>query len=194
MKRRRPPKKIPIQPKEHDEELAVLASVLDEHRLDNNAEGWFKVPWRNGWNAVGLATTTWDSIEDGQSSDNEYATFRFLSDVISSRQLQGSYEVANLLLDRAHHKLLYAGLRCLQVLASNSHGGGEVYNTILRLAFDAEQPSLLFEHHVLHWRCLDALGVEPTLNGDKFDRQRRAFFIAWKRGLYHSAYSIKPCK
>src|SRR5215813_6878381 len=50
-------KRAPRRPQaaDHDGELAELASVIAEYSLDNNAEGWFKPAWRDGWNAVELA-------------------------------------------------------------------------------------------------------------------------------------------
>jgi len=89
--------------------------------------------------------------------------------------------------------LTMAALRCLQVTISNSSGGGEAYNVILMRAL-TELPVNLVEAHVLEWRCYDAIGTTAFLQGDLYDRRRRAFKIAWERGLFLAAYAIMPTR
>lgn len=84
-----------------------------------------------------------------------------------------------------------AALRCLQALVAKSDGGGEVYNAILIGPFSTVLPEDV-HNLVLEYRCRDSIGTTAELQNDANDRQRRAFSIAWKRGLYHAAYSLPP--
>lgn len=173
--RRPPPKQMPI-----DDELSELASVIAEHQLDNNAAGWFKMPWRDGWNATELAARAAES-PDG-----------WLSDVCRMRATgQDIYWQAQ---DRLStvitpSPMMRAGLRCLQLMLARSDGGGEVYNAVLIGPFSTLLPENVADL-VLEYRCRDSIGVSPNLLGDGNDRLRRAFSIAWKRGLYAAAYSL----
>jgi hypothetical protein len=106
---------------------------------------------------------------------------------------QDSYWIADELLstELTPDRMLRASLRCLQVLIANSDGGGMVYNSILLGPFSGLTPSTVADT-VLQYRCRDSIGVFPMLQGDGNDRLRRAFSIAWKRGLYMAAYSLPP--
>jgi hypothetical protein len=196
--RRRKRRKLPdLNKPTPDEDLHELASVLDEHRLDQNAAGWFKVPWRDGWCAVRLAVGCFDSTFDHYSSEREGDICKFLKLQIVKHECtaEGYWTAAEYLngVDTDNvSPFLLAALRCLQVLISNSSGGGEVYNVILSLAFGRVAPDHLFEEIVLEHRCRDALGTTSIPQNDKNDRVRRAFSIAWRRGLYLAAYSLKP--
>lgn len=185
-KPRKAKKRSSIRPKVEDHELAELASVLAEYTLDNNAGGWFRPPWRDGWNAVKLATTACE--------DNGELELAFLRGACT-RALQPNsneiYEIAGDYWATAADKMLRAALRCLQVLIAKSDGGGEVYNAILITPFAERLPEDVFDL-VLEHRCRDSIGTTAVLQGDINDRQRRAFSIAWKRGLYIAAYAIGP--
>ncbi len=202
--KRRRPKRIahPKQPDIIDDDLRELASVLDEHQLDQNVEGWFTIPWRDGWNAVGLALGCFRRNLDEYESGREKEIATWLQRAYEKRGIptehQEDYWQAGEFLQATHTEgvslHLFAGLRCLQVLLANSSGGGTVYNYILKVAFDKTEPSHLLEDAVLEYRCRDAIGVGAALTGSPDDRKRRAFSIAWKRGLFHAAYSIGPIK
>ena len=170
---------------DHDDELAELASVIAEYSLDNNAGGWFRPAWRDGWNAVGLALAACDlAAFDAEAM--------FLRGVCHQRVATNEiYETASDLWATTHDKMARAALRCLQVLIAKSDGGGEVYNAILTKPFSEELPEDVFDL-VLEYRCHDSIGTTAVLQGDLNDRQRRAFSIAWKRGLYLAAYSLPP--
>lgn len=185
---RKPPKRPSPRPRPVDDELVELARVLDERRLDNTAEGWFEPPWRDGWNAVGLATTLATGgevhkhlVEWCRARCTEPEAYWRASEFLESRQLLETERAA---------------LRCFQVLASNSDGGGTVYNHILRLSFQRNGHELSYEtllkieEIVAMWRCQDAIGTQLQLQGDAHDRVRRAFKIAWSRGLYRAAYAL----
>ena len=199
--RRKPPKKThPKQPSkaELDDELAELATMLDECRLDNNATGWFTVPWNEGWNAVGLAYAMWDSTLE-ESLVLDMAASDFLKELLEAHRLRKPqrlsgaetyWQASELIKGMPMKGSLYATLRCLQVTISHSSGGGQVFNDLLFNAIRDEVPDQLHEELVLEYRCRDAIGTTSVLQGDAFDRQRRAFSLAWRRGLYLASYSL----
>lgn len=191
---RKKPKRKPIENAESID-LEFLSQVLDENRLEHDSEGWFTIPWRDGWNAVTLAhrlCPTWDAL----------GAKNFMTIAISKRDASNqTYWQCDEYLSQISTNIgvdatfIYAALRCLQVLSSNSSGGGEVYNTILRRAVDKSGCNVEdIENSILIYRCLDAIGVGPLLMNDPHDRYRRAFTIAWKRGLFHAAYAINKRK
>lgn len=211
---KRRPKRIehPKQPKfELNDELRELAAALDEHRLDTNVKGWFTVPWRNGWNAIKLALWAFDIHLDEFSSPRELAIHTWLKLLtkqhpfdIATHGGKTYFEAGDLIQGIDPHgttsieevsPLLYAALRCAQVYTSHSGGGGEVFNVILKMAFEMfDVPDHLFEDVVLEARCLDAIGTTSKMCADTNDRWRRAFSIAWKRGLFQAAYALPPVK
>jgi len=194
---KRPPRRP--QAADRDGELDELASVLAEYSLDNNAGGWFRPTWRDGWNAIELALAAAKAkrIADHEvKSGTELSTIVWLTDVCERRV--GSSEIYWMIQDTSLGTndtqigvLLRAALRCLQILIAKSDGGGEVYNAILVRPFAAMFPEEVYDL-VLEYRCRDSIGVSAQLAGDLNDRQRRAFAIAWKRGLYLAAYSLPP--
>lgn len=203
--KRKPPKRV--RKPTLDGGLMQLASVIAEYQLDNNAYGWFRLPWRDGINAVGLCLTTIDVVGDHYRDDRASEAMDLLDTAIKSptltRELAPSistmYERAG---ELAHHymagkintntaKLLIAGLRCLQLKIANSHGGGAMYNEWLIPTFLPIEAARV-EDLVLEWRCHDSIGTGHQLRGDRNDRQREAFTTAWRRGLYMAAYSIQP--
>lgn len=196
---KRKPRKIhhPRQRDVIDDDLKELAVALDEHRLERNASDWFAVSWHDGWNAVGLAKASFEVNFDEYASPREANIDKDLTEFLHTRNKSAEvyWRAGNYLehIDREDvSPLLYAALRCLQVLISNSDGGGVVYNDILRRAFEkTEMPAHLFEDTILEYRCRDALGSTAVLQSDKGDRQRLAFSIAWRRGLFHVAYSLR---
>jgi len=87
---RKPAKKVhPKQPK-IDDDLAELASVLDEYRLDRNSDGWFTVPWRDGWNAVGLALALADGQDGADPKATMFLTTVFQRSTIGRERVLGS--------------------------------------------------------------------------------------------------------
>jgi hypothetical protein len=169
--------------------MTELAVVLAEYSLDNNAYGWFRLPWRNGWNAIELAMQATLKLESGlcESSQRDW-----LLSVCQYRAIdQETYWIAQDQLSTTPSPMMRAALRCLQVLIAKSDGGGEVYNAILVNRFEALLPEQVADL-ILEHRCRDSIGVSAELNGDRNDRLRRAFTIAWKRGLYMAAYSLPP--
>ena len=194
----RKPKKLATPRKERiNEELRELIEVLDEHRLETNASGWFTVPWRDGWNACALALACFERNLDEYASASETTIHRWMKTAILGHEPRAEdYWTAGELLtgiDTAEvSPYLYAALRCMQVWNSHSSGGGEVYNYVLKRAFDKIDPAHLVEDVVLEYRCRDAIGTTAEMQGDANDRTRRAFIIAWRRGLFHAAYSLAP--
>jgi len=175
--RRRPPKPVPP-----DDEMAELAAVIAEHTLDNNAENWFRLPWRDGWNAVELAMT---------AATDADADPWLVHTCLKRMAGNDAYEVAQEFMAMTSSRMMRAALRCLQVLVAKSDGGGEIYNTILLRPFSLVLPETV-AHLVMEYRCRDSIGVSPDLQGDGNDRLRRAFVTAWTRGLYLASYSLRP--
>jgi len=162
--------------------MTELAAVIAEHSLDNSAKNWFLTPWRSGWNAVELAVRATDAPEDDG----------WLGDVCRTRAVgEEIYWIAQ---DRLStvitpSPMMRAGLRCLQLMLARSDGGGEVYNAVLLGPFSTILPENVADL-VMEYRCRDSIGVSMILRSDVNDRLRRAFMTAWKRGLYHAAYSL----
>lgn len=199
-KRRRKPKRT----QEIDYDLAELASVIAEYQLDNNAYGWFRPPWRDGvwatmlaYRCAGLVLGPKDPVTHvlptARSIIKEVECFGTVTENVTTYEQAGlvyrSIMQPGMNTDAA--RLVAAAMRCLQLKIANSHGGGNVYNEVLIPAFVAVEPKLVAEE-VLECRCLDAIGTSHHLNGDAHDRQRAAFTIAWRRGLYLAAYSLPP--
>jgi hypothetical protein len=193
---RRGPRKLPVKAPPINQELADLAAVIAEHTLDNNAYGWFRTPWRDGWNAVELAHDL-----PGQHVRNSWSVTEatwlgrlMLTDPQAhERRLWGNemYWMAEDELRDTMDPMMRAALRCLQVLVANSSGGGHAYNAILIPAFLHVNPAGVVDD-ILERRCHDSIGTTARLQGDPNDRLRGAFRTAWSRGLYLAAYSLPP--
>lgn len=187
--RRKPAKQI-------DTDLAELAEIIADHRLENNAKGWFELPWRDGRNAILLAHAEFTRIAIPRSTPNErqaaclvYTTVSSLTGMIDA--YHSAQELLGLITRDSHAaRVIRAALRCLQIYIARSDSGGHGYNHILRAVFEqaTDDSSSLIET----WRCLDAIRLDPTepCISQYNERRRRAFLIAWRRGLYYAAYSI----
>lgn len=180
-----------------DDDLIELASVIAEYQLDNNAYGWFRPSWRDGDNAaklameVGLAVCNIDVMKVYLVEVPHLVNQAARDNVTYERAGQLYNELIQPKINTISAGLFAAALRCLQLKISSSHGGGNVYNELLIQAFLPLDPSPVFDY-VLEARCKDAIGTTHHLQGDRNDRQRAAFTIAWKRGLYLAAYSLPP--
>lgn len=180
------------------DDLTHLAEMLDEHRLERNVSGWFTVPWRDGWCAIECACGCFTRNFDQYNSPREHSIDDLLSNALRARKPSAElYYAAGEFLERIDTEevspFLYAALRCLQMLISNSSGGGENYNVLLRRAFEkVQEPIELYEDVVLEYRCRDAIGTTAVMQRDAHDDVRRAFAFAWHQGLFHAAYALKP--
>lgn len=185
---RKGPRRRAAKPTQEDNELSELTAVLAEYSLDNNAHGWFRMPWRDGWNAVMLAYNA-PSVAKPSAEIADFVVNAYLRRETSSWLYHEADTYLHTSTEANRHQR--AALRCLQVLIAKSDGGGHVYNDILIPAFLNCEPSWVSEA-ILNWRCQDSIGVSPMMTGDSNDRLRRAFKIAWDRGLYAAAYSLPP--
>jgi hypothetical protein len=200
--RRKPPRRPPPsafqEAAQVDAELLDLARVLDEHRLDTNAAGWLKLPWKNGWNAISLA---WEIVLSGNDSWRWRTDGRDLSAREMITRLAG--EPASHLTRRTYYAIddrlanlewsrsapaMRAVLRCTQLLLSNSHGGGAVYNDVLATISGSFSEAQMLVHRFND--VADLIGNEPITH--EIEKLRNVFNIAWRRGLYHAAYALKP--
>ncbi len=203
MTKERKGKKRPSRKPEIDDDLTMLASVIGEFQLDNTAYGWFRPPWRDGLWAVSLAFSAARApgIADGLSLIAEQDAAKLLDWFLDKNHKMPDdvYEKAGSIynalvqpkINTNTARLLAAALRCLQLKIARSDGGGAVYNEILIPVFLPLEPKLVVDL-VLQCRCHDAIGTSHQLQGDRNDRQRQAFRIAWQRGLYLAAYSLPP--
>lgn len=198
---RKKAKRPPPKPPKIDPDLAQLAQLLDEHRLETNAKGWFTLPWRDGENAVRLALDVYRALMS-QAVDGPPVA---LSEIVADLQNTSfgmhhalSYETLEeyrYLMPVSHFLSapVRAAIRCRQLKMANSHGGGHVYNEVLMLSlFDT-----VTEEQVIQWRAHDALlrygdYVQDGFHSQQWQRAKKMFELAWKRGLYHAAYAIKP--
>jgi hypothetical protein len=201
--RRKPPRKPPRKP-ERDRDLLELANVIAEHKLEQNARGWFTLPWRSGWNAVRLGIAWWKRISGdlAWSLQSNEPLVAFMDYVHRSSSAPPGYEIAEDLraaarrVGGAMHNSnrqapLMAAARCYQIMLARSDGGGQTYNEVLLAAHEACAYELIpFElgaDDVRNARRDDALGISRTSS-----RHKKAFEIAWERGLFHAAYAINP--
>lgn len=178
--------------------------MLDEHRLDNGVAGWLELPWRSGWNAASFAYTSYERFAHDDNGLIDFDVRALLGRWVLNQYVAPSiYEtadgiIAEVSIKTLHHnlkaaRLLIAGFRCVQLTIANSSGGGVTYNDVLRTLFDRlpdHWPAML-KDEMRTARCMDAIGTHPTLMNDSNDKLRRAFCIAWDRGLYRAAYALK---
>lgn len=167
--------------------------ALDERRLDKNAEGWFSVPWRDGWNAVSLGHAAYFLL-DYRAPSTVSSVAADLGLWLSERRTDAFayWNIDDAIAEVGRASLmLRAALRCMQIVIARSDGGGEVYNAILRPAFDSYTPEAI-ESVIEPIRCLDALGFGSpgATHPESYERRKKAFQIAWRRGLYRAAYAL----
>lgn len=205
---RKKAKRPPAKPAKIDPDLVQLAQMLDEHRLEKNAKGWFELPWRDGENAVRLALEVYFKL-----SEEAHEIPTTLSNIAADLH-NTSFGMRHTLAYEALEAYRYtmpvshflsapvrAALRCRQLKIANSHGGGHVYNEVLTLGLF----ETVTEESVIHWRAHDALMrnaydfdddgasiITQTERSQEWQRAKKMFELAWKRGLYHAAYAIKP--
>lgn len=194
LQRRKPPKRPrpkTTPPPQIDADLAELALALDDGKHATSTH-WQQVPWHYGANAVRLAFNAAMRLNDKLEA-NASARLKALGVLVSGSRGPGSYESGEMILEilsetpepPALNIAIRATVRCWQLLVSHSDSGGHGYNAVLQRLAEHLLPS-----EVLHWRCKDAIGVFPALLNNVDDKLRRAFTIAWGRGLYRAAYSL----
>ncbi len=187
-KPKRRPRKEPIHP-----DLLTIAAALDEHRLETNSDGWFKIPWRYGENAVQLALDVYYAEAPKIVAGVPVALWQPTSDLFHSRSMLGlSYAqldeyLYTLPIGHELSKYVRAAIRCRQLLIAQSSGGGHVYNDVLKIALEGE----VTEEQMIKRRALDALGLDHNQNPAAW-KNFKPFELAWKRGLFHAAYALKP--
>lgn len=189
----RKPKRVTRRPRAATLDVfALLAEDVEPHA----PEGWFKLPWRDGRQAVGLVT---DLIQ--RAASGLYGTpLAIAGDVTrlhpDDPDLYWRCEELRDDVDRAGFSTSFASLllmrlRMLQLLASNSHGGGHGYNTVLLRDWHRLAPEHVDCARQFVWvrRQLDALGVDGSL-ANVSPRRQQAFAVAWRDGLFRAAYAL----
>lgn len=198
---RHKPKRKPKKKPKLDDELIELASVIAEVQLENNARGWFEMPWRSGWNAARLVVALWhlERIElanAGRRAQSTPSGFDDLADVLASEDIDAitaSYEDLEDLrvqLTASGDRTLAQAPRFLQMMIAGTSGRGANYNAMLIRLFERSSVATptLADIVRVH-RCRDAIGVAHNLDTNDA-RRKRAFEIAWDRGLYRAAYAL----
>lgn len=186
---RKGPKRKPRA--EVDSDIAQLLSVLEDELPTPTVAAWLSIPWRDGWNAAGLALDiAAETSEIGRVRD----TYEKL--VLLHRQNRRSSETYSileglLLTIRWSHATpaLRVAARCMQVVIAKSDGGGQVENANLEQIVTTDDALL-----VRTYRMCDALGLVDTDQGHEVERRKSAFKTAWSRGLYRVAYAIPPIR
>lgn len=187
-----------VKPFHAREEQDYISDFLWKLPGADAPHGWFESPWRDGRNAIGMvidlvrADAKQASSTEGQTVVNHAVEFLRTwetnpdrSEVYwKSSDLRDSVRTIAI---RPIHQMLEAGLRCIELLVSNSHGNGSAYNNVLDVAMDrlygAEGPPIGVTTAVVSkWRIRDAIGLDET--------RRRACEIAWKRGLFRLIYGF----
>lgn len=176
-RRKRAPTPVPA-------DLIELAGVLNENARDDNFYGWLSIPWRDGWNAAMFA---YDFHLRTPAVNDPW-----LSILLHNRRTQPpTYWEIEDILPTVNEHFRRAAYRCAQLMIAKSDGGGVVANDVLRRAFEALEISGRSAKTVMaEYRCRDAIGTTSVLQNDINDRARRAFTIAWNRGLYQAAYAL----
>lgn len=198
----RKPRRKPAGRPALDDDMTELASVLAEHALERSTHGWFQLPWRDGWNAAYLALDGWYQHSNSDEAlllkeiaehVDHWVAARCISPSIYEQADHDLAVTAAAFFNGDRRRYLSSALRCVQLVISNSHGGGATFNEVLRACFDGCRTDWI-SNIVLRARCRDAIGVDPFEANDEDDRLRRAFKIAWGRGLFHAAYSLPRAK
>ncbi len=192
---RKGPRRPPRKRESMDPDLTDLARSIADCQLDKNSKSWFEMPWRDSWNAVSLAATlatAGDRRPDDPVEDETTEALAFVRAAVAARasDTETYWRADEYIRLCAGAPMTVAALRCLQLAMSKSDGGGEVPSVVIRVAYDRLWYSGAHEEAVAEHRCLDAIGTSVELKGDGFDRVRRAFRVAWDRGLYRACYAL----
>lgn len=190
--------------KQVDPDLTTLMEMLEQHKFEQNYLSWFSLPWRDGWCAAKLAFACHEQYAFSERRENEIRRNRAWCDdkQVSPRLYEEASAMIAVVAQRVmvvgtnYERFHMAGLRCVQLLISNSHGGGNVYNDVLSHAFGNVPnwwPNEL-RRQVRDARCEDAIGVPAGFDGTSDDKLREAFKIAWDRGLFQAAYALPRAK
>ena len=173
--------------------FALLAEDVEPHA----PEGWFKLPWRDGRQAIDLITHLLRGTYGCQMTSDEaeqvsdVATLDVTDPDLYWRCEALREDVVRINTPSSTAELMLMRLRMLQLYTSNSHGGGHGYNAVFlrgwhKLDARAVAPA---ERLVEHYRMFDALGVEGSL-ANVSPRRQQAFAAAWRAGMFRAAYAL----
>jgi len=180
--------------------MRELMTVLAENKLDD-FDAQFEAPWRDGWNTVALLfeeaiARGIDQVFEGPGWSAQLAlwiTDRLVSpDVYRQAELMEVGALRELMtraIDAYGLRAIALAARCAQLVTANTSAGGHAFNPLLKRFYSTVIATPTELKRIRKHRCNDAVGIERE--DHKNDRERRAFNIAWERGLYRAAYAIK---
>jgi hypothetical protein len=191
----------------------ALFDLLWEQSFDDVPEGWYLLPWRRASCAIALALDLYTTFADAEEIRDEVCTLaqRALHAARDGRKpisckataereriglrvrggpkvtvRRSTYWRTEELLPYASH-VARAVLRCVQLWAADSSGGGHVYNNLLtdltrRVGGNDRLDQIRSKVEIA--RLHDALGetAPPQL--------QQAFLVAWRAGRYTLAYAL----
>ena len=199
---RKPPKRRQSARPKLDADMRELMTVLAENKLDD-FDAQFEAPWRDGWNAVALLFE--EAIACGIARAPEglgwsaqltlWITDRLVSpDVYRQAELMEVEALRALItmpssVDMYGMRAIALAARCAQLVVANTSAGGHAFNPLLKRFYSTVVSDDNELWRIRKHRCNDAVGAEREDHANA--RERRAFNIAWERGLYRAAYAIK---
>jgi hypothetical protein len=176
-----------------------LFTVLWDNQSPAAIDGWLGLPWNNAQNAIGLLLD-WHRavVMSAELTADEETVVSFL-DVVTRLSTAAAvdsngslYWTSKTLADNLRAvpgvsaRCLAEGLEMAQRFLAFSDGGGALYNDHLRAAYDlvSSQFEVNAKATVLKRRMDDVVPDPHDL------RRRKAFVIAWERGLFKLAYLV----
>lgn len=192
-------KHLPMPPKDRDADpdTSDLFALLLEQSVPSTPQGWFSVPWRNGFRAIWLAY----QLDFGTGSYSLELRKRVYDCLINAEKsvrtetTQYYWAARGLIRELAQSvvfpEAMISALRMMQLYVSSSDGGGQGYNDHLLMLCERVMERGLSEHNVgravRHSRALDVVSDEDS---PTYQRRLAAFYTAWDRGLYKLAYCV----
>jgi hypothetical protein len=192
-------KHLPMPPKDRDADpdASDLFALLLEQSVPSTPQGWFSVPWRNGFHAVWLAYhLDLDLRSDGR--ELRKSVFDCLIGAENSARVETPkyYWSARKLIRALTQNMVFpealiSALRMMQLYVSSSDGGGHGYNehllSLCEKLLERGHTEETLARSVRQARAVDVVGAATSS-----EQQRRlaAFYTAWDRGLYKLAYCV----
>lgn len=182
---RTPPEHLPPPPKRRRRETLDALHIIAEISA-GGPEGWFEARWTSGRNAINML----DALYVGTRTTARGAALALAREAYTRSNYATCEDALEALrtcdAPLGEVAIMTAALRCAQVMAASSDGGGHVYNEILLAHWrrfgvvDAHVESIVLTH-----RLRDALGVCPPAS------VVNAFTQAWRAHAYRAAFALR---